>query len=483
MPVLPFDYQKTQSVIRPRVAIESGMGSPTFVDDQGQLQNSDLQDDRGGPAIDPSLIGAWQPPTVQPADQPSTPAQPLPPASTPRPVAPVDVPPPAADAVDTASMGAAPVLITHDKYGRPTDQVIGPGSDLDKAKEQLSAVDQYQPKNAHGWHRYVPALLAGWAAGQRTNPNNPFAGIGGAVTGALTGQFNPTFADDAWKSARQAALTGQVKNLTEQKRMESQIANANSLSAARVQNAQTRAEHEKYVQGNAAIQNIQKEYASRKTYDPNDPTELTDPNSLTQRAAKLGITLGARNAAQRGGFTFEGKRWEYGPDGKPKPLTNDDGSVITDPMYDQRIQDIKDQIRHRGVEEAAAQTRNKIAQQRLNIAQQNGAGQAKFTTQLNQARQAVNRFNDLTRRAAEAASWGDSMAKQREKALLDERDKLEDQIKGQYGDYIKLDDKDKPSGLRDRWSRSDFLAKHPNGGGLLKQAEQQAMDEGRIVVP
>lgn len=166
--------------------------------------------------IDPQLVNRVAP--DEPIQMPQQPAVVTPAVTTP----PVD---PTAGSVGQDYGGTGLVRerrVETDKQGRPmrnpklragtilTDPETGQPirdengeiqsvGDLDQDIDYQNRLRQYQPQKAHGWRRYLLPILAGWAAGSagsRDPRSAPWAGLGGAITGALTGQFHPEAANE-----------------------------------------------------------------------------------------------------------------------------------------------------------------------------------------------------------------------------------------------------------------------------------------------
>jgi hypothetical protein len=157
---------------------------------------------------------AGAPGAAQPIDASTSPAGvPVAPSTTAAPAtAPTDLGPGGGGQPVSASDAGPPPNIT-DKRGRPipNSTITDP---LERATEYKQRLSNWEPTKAKGWMRYVAPMLQGWAAGQRGS-TSPWSGMGGAITGALTGQFKPTLNNEQWKDAQlketQDAIDQQVE--------------------------------------------------------------------------------------------------------------------------------------------------------------------------------------------------------------------------------------------------------------------------------
>jgi len=457
-------------------------------------QQADDQDQNAQPppAIDPALRNAaFTPPqpSADYADQQQAQPQSQQPVQPPVPQQPVVTTP---TRVDTSDMGTPPIMVTRDKYGRPSGAIGGEG-DINRTQAQISAVAAYKPTKAHGWNRYLPAMQMGAEAGRSAYAKQPgnadlFATAGGALGGLLRGAIDPKATNKQWQANQTSQLNDQLDTQLKQGQQQAQIDNYQSLREQRLANQKYReardarlAQHQKDVQNNAEINNLLKQYDKLEAFDPNG--DDAQSKALQEKAVQLGVVLGPKNPAMKGGFTFDGYRWQRDPKSPTgfSPLKDDNGDPERDEQYEWKLKDTQDQIHHRKVQEQQGAQRIQQTQQRIDISKMNAGAQGQFKTRFNQARTAVSRFNDLTRRAQEQSNYGDTQGRSNAQALLQERDKLEQQIKDQYGDITSLDDKGKPSQLRKMWSVSQFKTSNPKAD--VKAAQAQAESEGAIVIP
>jgi hypothetical protein len=98
----------------------------------------------------------------------------------------------------------APLMVTR-KNGRPTERVLGDGSDLDKARARRRELQTYEPQKSHGLRRLAP-LPEGLARGAKYGP---WGTLGGGAVAALMALLNPKYADEKWKE-KQLAQTGET---------------------------------------------------------------------------------------------------------------------------------------------------------------------------------------------------------------------------------------------------------------------------------
>lgn len=433
---LPFTYQRVQR--RPvdntgQDQMVSGMDStsPQYPEIQPYTEDQDPKvapqqvqppaaAPEQAPAVDPALIKqAFPPPT--PVDLTET----APPVEQPQRPGPT-----------RQELGAPPIMISQDN-GRP-DEAIGGASDMERNQALLSSVRKFEPQKAHGWRRYLAPILAGWAAGQKGNAS-PWAGLGGAIVGGLSGQFRPKQADENWQKKKEEEVSGDIDSDMEQQKQIAQLQDIQQRPVLR-EREQTRKE------GRDDMLRDQQEWSRRFAERKQDTYE----DYVAWRKAN-----GDRRADTADGLRQ--LRSEY---------------QQFEQQFKTRVQDNRE--RHEKVTEAQTW-------KRLDLTKANAGGQAQFRTKFNQAKQAINRFNDLTRRATQAASWNDAQGKTNEAALLMERDQLEKQIRDQYGDFVVSDDKGKPSQLRRMWSASAFKTANP--GRDVKAAQSAAENEGAIIVP
>lgn len=381
-----------------------------------------------------------------------------------------------------AAMADGPPPNLTDKRGRPIPNA-SIADPLERSMEYKDRLSNYVPQKEHGWRRYVAPILQGWAAGQKDN-RSPWAGLGGAIAGGIRGQVQPTLTDEQWKTSQLKDTQDQIDQHLEQQKtqvgiaaQQSMIKNRTDLEQLRQKRDERQQAHVKDVQNNTAINQILSEYGKVQEYDPSDAVELSNPNSLTGRAAKLGMTLRPKSRAQRGGFTFNGMRWEPDRSGKFQPLKDDAGNIIEDATAQDRLDEVR---RHNQVTEGQGAERVKQGWAHVDISKQNAGAVGQFKTRFNQARTAVNRFNELTRQAASQDNYSDPTGV-KARAIIQQRDQLEGQIRDQYGDIVMNDDKNKPSQLRKQWSVSQFKTTNPKAN--MKTAQAQAESEGAIIVP
>lgn len=131
-----------------------------------------------------------------------------------------------------------PPLVGSDNRGRPKLLPLNPNEDrAEQARQYESAVQTYEPQEAHGYRRWLLPIaerfLRGSAAGGLVG------GVGGAAVGALKGQFDPKEYDRAWKEReeqeaqkRSAFLTDQADSESMRRYREAQAANYNAEAEA-----------------------------------------------------------------------------------------------------------------------------------------------------------------------------------------------------------------------------------------------------------
>lgn len=88
---------------------------------------------------------------------------------------------------------------------------------LERYTEYQQRLNDWEPPRAHGWKRYVGPILQGWASGQRGS-RSPWSGLGGAITGAITGQVAPKLTNEQWKASQQKETQDAIDQHIEQQK-------------------------------------------------------------------------------------------------------------------------------------------------------------------------------------------------------------------------------------------------------------------------
>ncbi len=156
-----------------------------------------------------------QPPDVAPMQEPQ------PELSNIVPVRPEDI-----DTGGTGDTRARRVEI--DRHGRPAQdtRIKDP---LERYLKYQQDLKDWEPPKAHGWKRYVVPMLQGWAAGQRSG-DSPWSGLGGAITGAVTGAAKPKLTNEQWKAQQLRENQAQIDQHLEQQKIVAGIAHTAAVT-------------------------------------------------------------------------------------------------------------------------------------------------------------------------------------------------------------------------------------------------------------
>jgi hypothetical protein len=144
---------------------------------------------------------------------------------------------PAIAVVDPGAGGGEPVGVVGDgpppnltdEQGRPIPNktIKDP---LERYTEYQQRLNDWEPPKAHGWRRYVGPILQGWAAGQRGS-RSPWSGLGGAITGAITGQVAPKLTNEQWKTSQQKETQDAIDQQIEQQKNIAGVAHTKAETA------------------------------------------------------------------------------------------------------------------------------------------------------------------------------------------------------------------------------------------------------------
>lgn len=235
---------------------------------------------------------------------------------------------------------------------------------------QSGALDKHQGR----WGSMLESLFAGMADVGPIRDERDLAsalshiaatGVGGLVDKGmgqkLSRPYRVKIAEDRLKQARDVATT----TSTVQKRESDEAATKERLKLQKDREKRLTDAHSD-VNDDRAKKNILAEFRARPEYDPEDPAEANDPNSLTSRAAKLNMTLGEKTKDERRDpqFTANGIRYSVDKDNVATAISDDKGEVVQDQEFPLKIKERKARIAHIGAMETIANRReSRLAQE------------------------------------------------------------------------------------------------------------------------
>lgn len=462
----------------PRTPVGSDMSEDGgFIGGQGRAPSSEP------PVIDPAILASVNPGIARQMEraggyndkttQPSVVTNPdIPPAITPTIIDPwvgpvVDT---RAAAPTTEELGAPPVMVTHDKRGRP-QTTIGGADAAERNKAITEAVDAYVPQKEPKWKRYLRLLglgasMVGGALGHDSET------VARATYGLGQNLLNSKLPDENWKRGKQAEAAAETDRALKQRKTAAEIADIESrpdqrrlVQALRKQGLDNAGKRVSDARMKAAL-----EMYYKNDYTPGENKPFDD------YLADSGLhNLPARSAAAK---------WEYklidgdlirvpksGTGGAENVTYSEEsgGGLVNDPSKtaDQSIT-IGDQIFTHLTPREVMLMGGKLyegeegRQSRENIAAASQAGQDRrkamggggvkagaINPTVKGAVGALSRFRALTARIEAQKAYYGKDDHPVVKALYDQRDGLERDMKQLYGNYLELDSNGKPAGLKE----------------------------------
>lgn len=292
------------------------------------------------------------------------------------------------------------------KDGRP-DTASGPDT-LEAQRALQTATNDYIPQKAKGWKRWLPVLAnvgAMFGGAIAHDPNT----VARATANVGRGVFNPAAADEDWKRQQQAKNAAAIDQTLDQQKAEAQVEELKTRPKLAERRVDLQASRDQALKDQ---REWQRRFQDRK-----------------QDTAEDYIQWKMKNGDRRA-TTAEGQmelRSEY------QDLWRD--------FQKERIRQGDERIKQGDV-------RLEQGQERID---KMGAGGGAVKASIKGAAAALSRFGSLTTRIEKAKEFyrGAPEGVPVIQALYNERDLLENNMKSQYGDYLKLDQNGKPNGLKE----------------------------------
>lgn len=259
--------------------------------------------------------------------------------------------------IDPDRMKVGPVSIALDNSDTSATRprtVAPPPSDSDRASSNLNVAYEdlqhtmndpaaKQPR----WKSALGSIFTGLAQMGPIRDSRDLVGeLSKAVTLGVAGAVDPSMgnklarpykvklAEDRLKIARDVATTQSgIEHRNETERVAQERLDMMKTKEERL------TQHSKEVNQDKGKKNLIAEWKGRENYDPDDSDEADDPNSLTNRAAKVGMTLGSRTKEKktRPEFTSGGVRYWVDESNVAHSMADTEGDPVKDPDYDAKI--------------------------------------------------------------------------------------------------------------------------------------------------
>lgn len=158
---------------------------------------------------------------------------------------------------------------------------------LTRQEDYSDQLGEYKPRKAGGWKRWlVPIALSALAGG--ANRGGLASAAGGAIVGALKGEFDPTEQDRNWKEREQAKTEHSIGNLTNRAFRKAQTANVQDEVRARQLKPSVDAATTARQEREKRIANLLTMHDRLGHYHPDDINDIPS-QQIKQQAKELGV--------------------------------------------------------------------------------------------------------------------------------------------------------------------------------------------------